>query len=351
MPSKKPSPDFVLAEAFARQLLPQLCFAQPAQFFPEFWNSDPEAYANLLWERLATDLKLRGRTSRIIGTRIVPADGVAFFLVRFPVLENQDCPIGGAAMFRYRSLDDDLKVEAVNCFTLERRQGRALLREWEDRPTEYACVLELPLKDESETAFVGAILTKFIAEQSGNDDEDDDEWYDEDDDEPDDDQDGDEAEAVKQVFECWQAELPDDITTAILQRIEEPASSFTDCLTVIRGKHPGLPSFETLEKAMRIGLYRLAVVSYATGQSDREHLLPRVEADAACFDDLPFDAAPLLEPAMEPICDVIEQVFAILKDAGVPLAAPYKQRFRAVMESAEEVAISCLKSGIGTRRA
>ncbi len=117
------------------------------------------------------------------------------------------------------------------------------------------------------------------------------------------------------------------------------------------GKTARQPNFKTLEKAMRAGLYRLAVVSYATGQSDREHLLPRVEAGAACFDDLPFDAAPLLEPAMEPICDAIEQVFAILREAGVPLAAPYKQRLRAVMESAEHVAISCLKSGIGTPRA
>lgn len=334
---KKPSPDLVLTEAFARQLLPLLCFAQPAQFFSAFWNSDPEVYANLLWDRLAADLKLGGRTSRITGTRKVPADGIAFFLVRFPVLQHQDCPVGGAAMFRYRSLGATQELDAVHCYTREKRQGQAVLREWEDRPTEYVCVLELPLSDDSETAFVDSILTTVIGEQFESDDEDD---------EPD----GDEAEAVEQVFECWQAELPDDITTAILQRIGDPVSSFADCLAVIRREHRGLPGLETLEKAMRDGLYRLAVVSYATGQSDREHLLSRVKADAACFDDLPFDAAPLLEPAMEPICDVIEQVFAILGEAGVPLAAPYKERLRAVMQSAEEVAISCLKSGIHTRQ-
>ena len=348
MPSKKRPPDFALTEAFARQLLPQLCFARPAQFFHEFWNSDPEAYANLLWERLATEMKLRGRTGRITGTRIVPADGIAFFLVRFPALQEQDRPLGGAAMFRYRSLGAERELEAIDCFTLERRQGQALLRQWEGRPTEYACVLELPLRDESETAFVGSILTKFIAEQFPSEDEDDDEQYDE---EPDDEEDGDEAEAVQQVFECWQAELSDDITTEILQRINEPASFFADCLALIRREHPDLPSFEALEKAMRAGLYRLAVVSYATGQSDREHLLSCVQADAECFDDLPFDAAPLLEPAMAPICDVIEQVFAILREAGAPLSAPYKERLKAVMDSAEQQAICCLKSGIGAQGA
>ena len=344
MSSRKQTPDFVLSDAFAHQLLPELCFVRAAQFFPKFWDSDPEAYASLLWNRLAAKMNVDAHTPRITGKRITPADGFALFLVRFPALKARDCPLGGAAIFQYRSLGSTFGIEAVECFTHERRRGQVVLCEWEDRPTEYACVFEMPLQDDSETAFVGSLLARLIAERSASEDEAEVEAELE---QAADDED-DENEVVRQVFESWQAELPDEIKIQIRERMEKPAADFADCLASMRAENPALGSLQSLDQAMRAELYRLGVVSFAKGCSDRNTLLSVVKEDASSFDDLPFDATPLLDAAMEPICDLIERVFAVLTDAGLPLSSHYKERLRVVLGSIEQAAIGCLKSGMGT---
>jgi len=345
MASRKRTSDFVLSDAFAHQLLPELCFARAAQFFPKFWNSEPEAYANMLWKRLATKMNVGAYTPRITGTKITPADGFAVFLVRFPPLKGKkNCVLGGAAIFHYRSLGSTFRIEAVKCCTHERRHGQVVLCEWEDRPTEYACVFEMPLQDDSEAAFVGSILAKFIAERTASEAEAEDEA---DIEQAVDDEDDHTDEVVRQVFESWHARLPEEITIQIRERMEKPAAGFADCLDSIHGDHPALASLQSLDQEMRAELYRLGVVSFAKGYSDRYALLPVVKEDASSFDDLPLDATPVLEAAMEPICDVIERVFAVLTDAGLPLSSRYKERLRIVIGLIEQAAVGCLKSGMG----
>ncbi|RPI20279.1 MAG: hypothetical protein EHM61_27400 [Acidobacteria bacterium] len=344
MASRKQTPDFVLSDAFAHQLLPELCFVRAAQFFPKFWKSEPEAHANMLWNRLATKMNVGAYTRRITGKKITPADGFAVFLVRFPPLKGKNCALGGAAIFHYRTLGSTFGIEAVECCTHERRHGQVVLCEWEDRPTEYACVFEMPLRDDSETAFVGSILAKFMAERSVSEAEAEDEA---DIEQAVDDEDDQTDEVVRQVFESWQAELPEETTIQIRERMEKPAADFADCLASIRGDHPALASLQSLDRGMRAELYRLGVVSFAKGHSDRHALLPVVKEDASSFDDLPLDATPVLEAAMEPICDLIERVFAVLTDAGLPLSSRYKERLRLVLGRIEQAAIGCLKSGMG----
>jgi hypothetical protein len=340
------SKDFVLSDAFAHQLLPQLCFMRAAQFFPKFWDSDPEAYANLLWNRLASKMNVGGYTERIAGKKITPADGYAVFLVRFPPLKRKNCALGGAAIFRYRTRGSAFQIEAVKCCTHERRNGQVVLCEWEDRPTTYACVFQKPLRDDSETAFISSILSRFIGDRSSSKAE---EEAPAEIEPPVDGEDDQSHKVVRQVFDSWQAELPEEITIQIRERMEEPAAAFAECLTLIRGDGPALAGLQGLDQEMRAELYRLGVVSFAKGNSDLDFLLPVVSADAASFDDLPLDATPVLEAAMEPICDLIERVFAALTDAGLPLSSQHKQRLRIVLGRIEQAAVSCLKSGMRTR--
>ncbi len=320
-----------ITDTYAHQLLPQLCFVQTTEFFPNLWNADPDSYANLLWERIAALLEAEEFTPGIRGKKIDPGEGLTIFLVEFPQTEPGDASLRAAAAFVYRRSGVSFAIQQIGCFTQERSKEGVFCYQWEDSPSEYVCTHQQRLADEGEAGFVEAVEARMRPQVPVG--------------EPIESEQPSEAE---QLFEAWKDRIPEHVRAEILAyfsgarvRLGEICEEIAEAYPQVRGE------LEEIQEESEAAFFKIGVISFAVGSEKRE--LANIDVvEAVAVGDLPPVLGIPLHQASDGLGELIGRIYDALERGGLPFERDWPERLHGLFEIMGRAEIDCMVKGMVT---
>ncbi len=317
--------DYKIADAFAHQLLPQLCFVQTSQFFPNLWNTPGDQYANMLWERLANMLGARDYTRKIKGSKKDPKEGLTIFLIEFPRLDGKEVPVRAAGIFEYRRSGVSFAVITVECYTLERHNGRYLCQKWEDSPNQYICTRQQEISNESEKLFI-EIITKMSKKNSGSASPD----------------------SSEAIYNHWKARIPQEVEKEIRLSFGKASATLSLVLDEIAREYPKVSALvQSLKINSQDEFFKIGIISFAVGHNNR-NVINQKMLSATTVNELPAELSITLNQATDKFGALLGSLYEELKSKGVMIRRPWHEKILESFGFVKEAQLACMQNGFRT---